>query len=117
MIIVTVPVVPAFKEYKVITATKPLDRKFLKFREFLWDINDKPIPPYITSIVTLGQKFDRWKQPHKPLGSATFKVHLKLLDKTYLYYDFPTSVLDGGEYYTMILSEFPITKHLDATGN
>jgi hypothetical protein len=103
-LIVTVPFFEGFKEYWIVTSTQKLKDNQLEFRNFIWDVYDKPTPPYISSMVPLGQSFDYWERPPKALGHAMFRIHKSLIDKTYIYYDFAASVLDGGYYYAIPLS-------------
>jgi hypothetical protein len=110
VVIVRIPFYEDFREYWLVTCTHKLPDEQLEFRNFLWEVTEIPTPDYITSIIPLGQKFDYWERPAKALGYTTFKVHKNLLGKTYLYYDYSSSVSDGGYYYCIDLSSFPIKK-------
>lgn len=104
-VIVRAPYIDDGMEYWICIANKPLGKKKLEFRKFLWK---RETPKYIQSIIPLAKSYKRINSEKKHLGYAEFRIKKAMLNQVYIYHDYEQQILDGGYYYTFDLSKYKI---------
>ena len=80
----------------LITTREYVEPSGQRFREYIWDdsIDDSPIE----SITEL--------QHDEEAGATRVLMPQEMLSRSYLYFDFPEPVFDGGFFYSIDLSTF-----------
>ncbi len=87
----------------LIQTDKPLSGNKLNFRSLIWDKNFTPAKAIVKQIFP--QK-TFWGSIKKISKTLSISIKLKDAKTSYIYFDHPTPVQDGGEYFTVDVSKF-----------
>ncbi|OVE73562.1 hypothetical protein BVX94_03620 [bacterium B17] len=83
------------QQYWVIRCKTAIDKEKMDFRQFVWGV-DKRSDIEKSEVIRL-------KPDQK---SATLKIAIDAMNRTYIYRDYPTMVRDGGYYYCFDLPAY-----------
>lgn len=107
LITISVPYQDGQKKYWLIVSDKQLPQSKQNFRKMIWDV--KVMPLDITLMVPLRNPF---KENCGKLQNKEEKLYTQIvLPRTmamhsYIYYDYPTFVMDGGFYYSIDIPSY-----------
>lgn len=104
---VRIPWVDDGKSYWLALASSELEEEALEFRAV---IRSAKMPPQILAFSPLARQ-GKWTggRYEKRPGYIELTLHKSFLDKAYIYHDFSNPFTrDGGFYYTIKLSEYPV---------
>lgn len=111
-VVINVPYIEGEQKYWLIISDQRLPKHKQNFREAIWSVN--AVHSGIMLIAPLGYQFQQQRdkltiKDEKPEIQIVLPRTLAM--HSYVYYDYPKSVYDGGTYYTIDIPSF-LQKHI-----
>jgi len=95
---ITIPYIDGEQKYWLIVSDKMLPTQKQNFREVIWSGN--VVHSGIVLIAPLGYHFQEQKPAIQIVLPRALAMH------SYIYYDYPKSIYDGGFYYTIDIPSY-----------
>ena len=103
--ILTVPVVTGFKQTWFVLSRDRLDGPKQNLREYIWS-SGREGDPGIVVLTSLHQDDEHSAKADANMGYAEILLDKEIIDRSYVFIDFPASVFDGGFYYSIDLGSY-----------